>query len=366
MIKPAGLPSILILLFVVLSIPSWADPIPLILDTDIGSDIDDTWALSFILCCTDEIDLRQLLHKRYDPKDFPEEILLPPIDLRMVLTDSHDTVGRAKIAAKFLEQVQREDIPVGIGEKFDDEAGPLAKWAEDYDLKDYPGTIYDDGIQAMIDMIMDATETINLLVLGPCPNIQIALQREPRIVQKTKVIAMSGSIDRGYNNMITSDAEYNVRDNIPAAKAMYQAGWDLTIAPLDTAGVVKITGPQYQKLMLTDNLVVQSLYQNYQFWVNEGKFPHNPGARSSTLFDLTAAYLAYDGSLCTMEDIPLRVDDKGLTVRQSNGKPVHCAMTWKNLEIFKELVIAVLEKGTTTKRQDRLIGSSSTSAKTNR
>ena len=33
----------------------------------------------------------------------------------MVLTDSHDTEGRAKIAAKTLEASSRTDVAVGIG-----------------------------------------------------------------------------------------------------------------------------------------------------------------------------------------------------------------------------------------------------------
>ena len=64
--------------------------IPVIIDTDIGSDIDDTWALAMALGC-------------------------PEIDVRMVVTCTGDTHYRAKIVCKFLERVGRTDIPVGIG-----------------------------------------------------------------------------------------------------------------------------------------------------------------------------------------------------------------------------------------------------------
>ena len=48
-------------------------PVPLILDTDIGSDIDDTWALAMILRS-------------------------PEIDLRMVTSAAFDTTYQAKLS----------------------------------------------------------------------------------------------------------------------------------------------------------------------------------------------------------------------------------------------------------------------------
>ena len=56
-----------------------------VLDTDIGGDDDDTWALALLLQSTE-------------------------IDLRMVLTDSHNAEARAKIVAKTLEGAGRTNI----------------------------------------------------------------------------------------------------------------------------------------------------------------------------------------------------------------------------------------------------------------
>ena len=113
-------------------------PTPVILDTDIGIDIDDTWALAFLL-------------------------VSPELDLKLVVTDSHDTAGKARLAAKFLQCVGRSDVPVGIGIKQDDVIGPLAEWVKDYSLGNYAGTIHEDGIQAMIDVINKKTELENIL-----------------------------------------------------------------------------------------------------------------------------------------------------------------------------------------------------------
>ncbi len=295
-------------------------PIPVIYDSDIGSDIDDTWALALILCS-------------------------PELDLKLVVTDSHDTVEKAKIVAKFLEKVGRTDIPIGIGKKMDDNPGGQAAWAKNYELENYSSTIHEDGIQAMIDMINAANKPMTLIVVGPCPNIEIALDRSPEIVQKTRVIAMSGSVDKGYGNSPSPDAEYNVRDAISASQAMYNADWDLTIAPLDTAGLVHIEGEKYQNLVRTENPIINTLMENYKVWAEKGNHRIDPQIRSSTLFDTVAVYLAFDQSLCVMQDIRLSVDYKGYTVRDPKGNVIHCAMDWKNLDKFEDLIVERLIKG---------------------
>lgn len=73
--------------------------IPVIIDTDIGTDIDDSWAISY------------LLQK-------------PSIDIKLILTESHDTPERTKLLAKFLTVIGRTDIPIGTGIQQDNKTGP--------------------------------------------------------------------------------------------------------------------------------------------------------------------------------------------------------------------------------------------------
>lgn len=77
-------------------------PIPVILDTDIGTDIDDTWALAIMLNC-------------------------PELDVKLVTSDTGDTIYRSKLIARMLEVADRTDIPVGIGiRQCEDPNGPQA------------------------------------------------------------------------------------------------------------------------------------------------------------------------------------------------------------------------------------------------
>ena len=64
-----------------------------------------------------------------------------------------------------------------------------------YELSDYPGPIFEDGIQAMIDVIRASEEIVTLLVVGPATNIKVALERAPDIASKYKFIGMHGSVN---------------------------------------------------------------------------------------------------------------------------------------------------------------------------
>ena len=82
--------------------------IPVVLDTDIGTDIDDTWALAMMLKS-------------------------PELDVRLIVTDTGDTTYRAKIVAKMLEIGGRTDVSVGIGVPLGNAPATQAPWVGGYE-----------------------------------------------------------------------------------------------------------------------------------------------------------------------------------------------------------------------------------------
>ncbi len=290
-------------------------PIPVIFDTDIGTDIDDTWALALLLAS-------------------------PELELELVVTDSGDTETRARIAAKYLEGCGRSDVPVGIGPAGADIPIFQEAWVQGYSLDSYPGRVYRDGVQALIDVVQASSEGILLLAVGPVPNLQEALRREPSIARKVRVIAMSGSVRKGYDGKSTPDPEYNVKQNPAAAAAMYSAGWDLLIAPLDTAGSVRLDGPRYASLRASTLPRVRLLLENYRIWaerVTWGRF--DPDVHSSTLFDALAVALAFRPEFCRIEPVRLKVTDDGYTRRSADGLPVRAALEWsQSAETFADFL----------------------------
>ncbi|MHA1792800.1 MAG: nucleoside hydrolase [Promethearchaeota archaeon] len=284
---------------------------PIILDTDIGYDIDDTWALAFILSSEE-------------------------LDLKLVSIGTHDTPSMAKIAAKFLEISGNSNIPIAIGPKQDERVVPQIKWAEGYDLGDYPGEIYSDGIQEIINIIMDSHEPVTVVSIGPTTNIALALNKEPGIVHNSRFVGMQGSIYRGYNGSKRVSREYNVAQDPASCRRVFTAGWDVTITPLDTCGLVVLDGARYKRVFSSEKPMLKALIENYKIWSSSTDYKF----KSSTLFDTVAVYLAFSEELLMMEDLSITVTREGKTkVSKKGKKKIRCAVQWRDLEGFKDLLV---------------------------
>jgi len=293
--------------------------IPVILDTDIGGDIDDTWALAFLLKS-------------------------PELDFRLVVTETANTIYRAKVAAKMLEAAERTDVPVGIGLRLSEETGRQSAFVEDYNLSAYPGRVHRDGIGALISTVMGSAEPVTLICTGPVPNIAEALEREPRIAERARFVGMHGCLRkspleyRGGGGVVK---EYNVAANPKACQKAFTAPWEMTITPLDTCGFVRLSGERYRMVRDCDDPLVQALMENYQVWLRagHGDWRREFKSRSSILFDTVAVYLAFSEELLFMEKLGVRVTDDGYTVVDDKAKLINCATEWKDLSAFHSFLV---------------------------
>ncbi|MBD3241570.1 MAG: nucleoside hydrolase [Chitinivibrionales bacterium] len=286
--------------------------IPVILDTDIGSDIDDTWALGMLLKS-------------------------PELDTKLVVSDEGDTVYRAALIARVLECAGRSDIPVGVGMRREEKPGPQQPWLEGYTVSDYHGEVREDGIQAIIDTIMASEQPITLICIGPTPNIAKALEREPGIASRARFVGMHGSFN--WSHMTgKQEPEYNVYADAPACRAALEAPWmSARITPLDTCGRIVLDGARYQRLLQSDDPLLGAVLDNYRTWAKAHPGV-DPSARSTTLFDTVAIYLAFADELCRMERMGVRVTDDGRTVRDDTGALLDVALEWKDKEAFLDLL----------------------------
>jgi inosine-uridine nucleoside N-ribohydrolase len=290
--------------------------IPVVFDTDIGGDIDDTWALAMILKS-------------------------PELDVKLITSDSGNDTYRARIIAKMLEVAGRTDVPVGIGCRPGDKRGRQSEWLGDYQLARYPGKVHEDGVGAIIETIRAAGDPITLVAIGPVPNVAEALRRAPDIAKRARFVGMHGSVRRGYGGSPEISAEYNVRAAPEALQAVFAAPWEVSVTPLDTCGIVHLEGGKFQKVYQCKDPVVQALMENYRVWLKAGKqeqqLPHPK--RSSTLFDTVAIYMTFSEKLLKMEELPLCVTDDGYTKIDRSARTVRCATEWKDLSAFEDELV---------------------------
>lgn len=289
--------------------------ISVILATDIGDDIDDTWALGFLLSC-------------------------PDLDLKLVATEYGKSKYRAKLLAKFLQTVGRSDVAIAVGPDTDPKGeGPQAPWIKDYDLGSYPGRVHSDGLQALIDSILQSDEPVALISIGPMPNVAAALKREPRIVRRAHFVGMDGSIRLGYGGSKTPTAEWNIKAAPLAAEQVLSAAWDITITPLDTCGLVMLDGARYQRILSAGNPITSAILTNYRIWSQSNESKPDPEHHSTTLFDPVAVFLAFSHKFCKFERLRIRVADDGFTRIDDRAKQMEVATAWNNLDGFRDFLV---------------------------
>lgn len=88
------------------------------------------------------------------------------------------------------------------------------------------------AVDLIIDLVMTHEPgTITLVPTGPLTNIALAMNKEPRIVERAKrVVLMGGAYTRGNR---TPAAEFNIVADPEAAQAVFAGAWPVTMVGLD-------------------------------------------------------------------------------------------------------------------------------------
>ncbi len=259
-----------------------ATPIPVIFDTDIGTDIDDAYALVQILGS-------------------------PELKLVGVTTVSGDTVARARLAAKLLAVCGHSEIPVYAGTSTAPQYLKQAEWAAGFAS---PSLHPDGGVDFLRAQVNAHPGEITIIAVGELTNVAALLAADPAIAKKIKAIAlMGGSVRRGYAPGSAPEAEWNIRSNAPAARAVFASGVPLLVAPLDSTAELKLTPEGRVKVFTrgsprTDALAaLNSIWRHTNTWKGE-----NP-----TLFDNLAVALVATPGVAPLTALHLEVDEKGFT-----------------------------------------------------
>src|SRR5713101_7747801 len=267
------------------SSPSPALPEKVIIDTDIGDDIDDAFAVALALRS-------------------------PELQILGVTTTFGDTETRAKLLDRFLAEAGRPEIPVATGapstpkttltQRRYAEGGHFAK----------PSHV--DAVAFLLEQIRRYPGQITLIAIGPLVNIGAAIDKDPATFRKLKrVIIMGGSIKRGYGDFgfgppMPPQPEWNILNDIPSAQKLFAAGVPLFVMPLD-ATQLKLDEVKRAFLFSQGTPLTDALTLLYHQW----------GQETPTLFDpMTIAFLV-NPILCPVQPMHIRVDEKGFTRPES-------------------------------------------------
>ena len=263
-----------------------------IIDTDIGDDIDDAFAVGLALSS-------------------------PELKILGITSAWGDTALRARLLDRLLCETGRTDIPVAVGiEKHGPGQGAFsqARWAEREPAKAHP-----DAVDFLLEQIKQHPGEITLIEIAPETNLGAAIQRDPAVFKKLKrIVLMGGSIHRGYGDVGYApdhgpNAEYNLAMDIPAAQSVFSSGVPLYVMPLDSTQL-KLDEGMRQLLFTQSTNLTDALTLLYQQWSRA------TGQTTPTMFDAVAVAYTIEPELCPATPMKIEVDAKGFT-REAQGAP---------------------------------------------
>lgn len=222
-----------------------------ILDTDIGTDVDDLMALALIFGS-------------------------PTIELLGVTTVYGDTALRGRMTKRIAE-IAGASVPVHAGEA-ETLSGREIWWAGHearlYDDLDRHALDGSDAVEHLIDTVCAAPGTVDVIAIGPLTDIAMAIGREPRFAGAVRHLwVMGGSFSAD------EEPEHNFRSDATAAEIVFTAGIPTTVAGLEITRLITMGRDALARMSAAGELgrvIDAEIRQWWEFWGTEWNVPHDP------------------------------------------------------------------------------------------
>jgi purine nucleosidase len=263
-------------------------PEKIMIDTDIGDDVDDAFAVALALRS-------------------------PELQILGITTTFGDTETRAKLADRLLGETGHSDIPVAVGAPTQ-AAGAFTQRAY-AEGGHFARAAHPQAVEFTLDQVRKNPGQITLVAIGPLVNVGALIDKDPATFRKLRrVVLMGGSIARRYGDLGYApdrgpEPEWNIKNDIPSAQKLFASGVPIFMMPLDSTQL-KLDEVKRAILFQAGTPLTDALTLLYHEW----------GQQTPTLFDaMTIAYIL-DPKLCPTKPMHIFVDEKGFT-RPETGTP---------------------------------------------
>jgi purine nucleosidase len=219
-------------------------PTPIVLDTDIGTDVDDAVALALALAS-------------------------PEIDVRAVTVVSGDVRLRGCIAKKLLTLAGRDNVPVAAGVR-----DPVLR-QRSFLWLGHEGRAIVDPSEPMalagshaVDLLIDTVqrERPHVVAIGPLSNLAVAFMKEPDVMAAIPHVTLMGGTLRLGADPDVPPVEYNLGSDPEAALVVLSAGIPTTVVPLDVTWKTFFTPVELECLRSSSAPLVQTLCDAMEIW----------------------------------------------------------------------------------------------------
>ena len=258
-------------------------PNPIILDTDIGDNVDDALALAFACQC-------------------------PELNLVGVTTGFCDPHRRAEIALSLLDTLGFDDVRVapGLGKPLLHSwpSRPARLHSSGYFSSRKPDRLDADAflVKTVADILRpwkDEVETTTCMrytafypaftvcCIGPLTNLALALMKNPAWTSEIRIVLMGGMIS-------AERPETNISADPDAARIVFDSGGDITMVGLDVTLQCQLTAEQVERIKACGHPHTTFLARMIDAWMAESN-------RLPVLHDPLAVAMCFDSSLCTVQ-----------------------------------------------------------------
>lgn len=215
----------------------------ILIDTDLGDDVDDAAALIMALNS-------------------------PELDIVGISTVFQDTAARAEMILELCEMYGRTDIPVcpGFGLPLIERPDPQAKPVQYAMLSKKRPVAHDcDGAEFILQAVR-RNPGLTIVAMGAMTNLAIAFYRDPGLMRDVPVIAMGGIFD-------SSLPEWNIKCDPEAARIVTDLSENLTMFGLDVTRLCRIDEELLAELCPPENDRMQYFMQGVKLFQKGMGFP---------------------------------------------------------------------------------------------
>jgi inosine-uridine nucleoside N-ribohydrolase len=273
---------------------------PVLLDTDLGSDVDDAIALALLLAC-------------------------PELRLVAVTTVSGDALGRAHASARLLGAAGRRDVEVCAGAR--DALVRTGRFnADPIPLADYPAgpaaPVTDEPAAARIVRAARETPGLELLFVGPLTNLAHALALDPELPKRVaRLHVMGGHIRRVAigERVVAPGIDYNLCSDPEASVMALGAGFATRLVSADVTLQVWLREADLARLARAPAPVTRALVPLVRAWTPVQRRIFVDGL-SGTLAPDNVAFLHDPLTLLALIDpAPLRFEELRIATTIESG-----------------------------------------------
>lgn len=305
----------LVLCFLGSTLVSAAEKKAVLIDTDIGSYVDDAFALGLALAS-------------------------PELRVKAVTTCTAGAEDRAWIVCRFLSHSGSEAIPVAYGR----DPQPKSETDQQIQYRRHPAAIFnrthkpsqDSASDVLYRQLKDQPGKTTIVALGPLTNVAALLKQYPDAATMIeRIVLMGGSINLGYEGQKKPEPEWNIKTDIAAARTVFAAKVPLTIVPLDATVPLVMEREDRARLFAAHTPLTFQMQALYELW------DQSP----LVLFDSAAVVAAVDESYFTWESLCLHVDDQGMTTVRKGEANARVATAVKERALLRFFVERITAHG---------------------